>query len=67
MMSRSSDIKVLTPEEIEGVRKACTVSIQDRLFKGMCCIDLLKKVTREVLEIAAKSIRVGMTTDELGT
>lgn len=26
MMARGSDIKVLTPEEIEGVRKACTVS-----------------------------------------
>jgi hypothetical protein len=28
LMSRSSDIKVLTPEEIEGVRKACAVSAQ---------------------------------------
>lgn len=26
MMARGSDIKVLTPEEIEGVRKAATVS-----------------------------------------
>nr|AME15507.1 methionine aminopeptidase 1 [Actinomucor elegans] len=46
LMSRGSDIKVLTPEEIEGAKKACAI-------------------TREVLELAAKSIRVGMTTDEL--
>ncbi|KAL0090610.1 methionyl aminopeptidase 1 [Phycomyces blakesleeanus] len=44
--SRNTSIKVLTPEEIEGVRKAC-------------------KITREVLEIAAKSIQVGITTDEI--
>ncbi|KAI8075936.1 peptidase M24, structural domain-containing protein [Gilbertella persicaria] len=45
-MARSSDIKVLTPEEIEGVKKACAI-------------------TKEVLEITAKAIRVGITTDEL--
>jgi methionyl aminopeptidase len=45
-MARSSDIKVCNAEEIEAIKKACTI-------------------TREVLEIAAKSVRVGMTTDEL--
>ncbi|KAG0163013.1 Methionine aminopeptidase 1 [Apophysomyces sp. BC1034] len=45
-VSRNASIKVHTPEEIEGIRKAC-------------------QFTREVLDIAAKAIRVGITTDEI--
>ncbi|KAG1183714.1 hypothetical protein G6F35_015275 [Rhizopus arrhizus] len=45
-MARSSEIKVLNSQEIEGIKKAC-------------------KITREVLDIAAKAVRVGITTDEI--
>ncbi|KAI8136990.1 peptidase M24, structural domain-containing protein [Fennellomyces sp. T-0311] len=41
-----SEIRVLSPEEIEGVREAC-------------------RITREVLDIAAAAVRVGITTDEI--
>ncbi|KAF7721451.1 Methionine aminopeptidase 1 [Apophysomyces ossiformis] len=68
--SRYSTIKVHTPEEIEGIRKACKVH-RKVIIKVLNRIGLLTnyalhlKITREVLDIAAKSIRIGITTDEI--
>ncbi|PVU94674.1 hypothetical protein BB561_002356 [Smittium simulii] len=43
----SSKIQVLTPKEIEGMRKVC-------------------RLAREVLDIGARAIKEGITTDEIG-
>jgi hypothetical protein len=60
-MARSSEIKVLNPQEIEGVKKACKVK-----RGSVYSIYLItKQITREVLDIAAKAVRVGITTDEI--
>ncbi|KAI9251897.1 peptidase M24, structural domain-containing protein [Phascolomyces articulosus] len=45
-MAPRSEIRVMSPEEIQGIREAC-------------------RITREVLDIAAAAVRVGITTDEI--
>lgn len=64
---RSSLIRQLTPEEIEGMRKACRVRKERQIlglaFSFYCCISL--KFGREVLDIAAANTKPGVTTDEI--
>lgn len=60
-MARSSEIKVLNPQEIEGVKEACKVKRSSESSMYL----ITKQITREVLDIAAKAVRVGITTDEI--
>ena len=63
---RSSLIKQLTPEEIEGMRIACRVREKVQFVNFYLLIVLFFiKFGREVLDIAAASIKPGVTADEI--
>lgn len=63
----SSMIEVKTPEQIEKMRKACRVNEMKKdspffLKELTLCCD---KLAREVLDLAGKAAKPGVTTDEI--
>lgn len=68
----TSQIKILCPEDIEGMRVVCKVTTQtvmvvmvyifSFIFHACCC---LLQLAREVLDIAAEMVKIGVTTEEI--